>query len=541
MRGGGTAWALLGALCIAALPAGAETPRLVVLIAIDQLRPERMDAGLPGGLGRIARDGRSYPESVLAHAGSSTCPGHTSLVTGRHPGPSGVPGNHHFGRGATGPVYCVADPAPDAAVLGDPSVGAGRSPRKLRVDTLGDWMKAANRETRVFGVAGKDRAAITMGGKHADAAYWLLAKPPGPFTTSSYYRKELPGWVTAFNGSDPLHDGFRAQLPLQWEAKWKLEGPRPDDYQGEVDRFERAFPHPLRSDDPEQMLQAYAISPWADTHTLEFATQLIRNEGLGSDDAPDLLAIGLSATDRIGHLYGPESHESHDALRRLDEDLARFLDFLDAQVGRDRTLVVVSADHGVLTLPEWLEETGRATCPIGGGRENFLWFIARLYTALWWEFTPLYDWPQAWVHFADANLKVNRALAEEHGVDVQRVIDFTETWLEAQPSIAQVWTRGEIRDGTSELARLYRNSFDAERSGDLVIQLGEGCLISPYSEGTSHGSPYLYDRAVPIVFYGAGVEPGAVPGRARTVDIAPTIAERLGIPRPADLAGVVLD
>ena len=153
MTGGGRAFALLGALCTAALPARAETPRLVVLIAIDQLRPERMHAGLPGGLGRIARDGRSYSESVLDHAGSSTCPGHASLVSGRHPGPSGVPGNRHLERGVTAPLYCVADPAPDAAVLGDTSGGSGRSPRKLRVDTLGDWMKAAHREARVFGVA----------------------------------------------------------------------------------------------------------------------------------------------------------------------------------------------------------------------------------------------------------------------------------------------------------------------------------------------------------------------------------------------------
>lgn len=516
----------------------AETPRLVLVIAIDQLRLDRLDAALPGGLGRLAREGRVYTEGTLDHANSATCPGHTSIVAGRHPGPSGVPGNQHLQRGVKRPLYCVDDPAADAAVLGE--TGVGRSPRKLRVDTLGDWLKAAQPEARVFGVSLKDRAAITMAGKRADAAYWMHAELPGGFTTSAFYRAELPEWVVAFNGSDPLADGFAASVPAQWEAASRPEGPRPDDYPAESDRFGRVFPHVIRSDDPEQTLQAFRFSPWSDVATLDFALALIRNEGLGRGADTDLLAIGLSATDLIGHLYGPESHESYDALRRLDAALGGFLDAVEAEVGPGRTLVVLSADHGVLPLPEWLEETGRATCPVEGGRASYRSLVLPLYAALWWEFTPFWDWPQAWIYFAGGNINVDRELAEEHGVDVEEVIAFTEAWLENQDIVAEAWTRPEIRDGTSEYARLYRNSFDEERSGDLVIQLQEGCLISAYAGGTTHGSPYPYDRSVPIVFWGPGVEPGRVPGRARTIDIAPTIAERLGIPRPPDLDGVPL-
>ncbi len=530
------------ALLLAPTPVAAnETPRLVVLVAIDQMRRDRLDGSLPGGLGRLVRDGRSYSESRLDHAGTATCPGHASMVTGQQPGSSGVPGNQHLDRSLTVPLYCVSDTAPDAAVLGTPAGGPGRSPRKLRASALGDWLKAAHPRARVFSIAGKDRAAIALGGRRADASYWMPSLGFIGFTTSAFYRKELPEWVRAWNGEDPFVDGFLRELPETWEHRFRLDGPRPDDYAAESDRFGRTSPHTLRAETPEDTWQAYIISPWADTHTLQFARELVRKEGLGSDDVPDLLTISLSATDRIGHLYGPESHESYDALRRLDADLGEFLDFLDTQVGPGRTLIALSADHGVLPLPEWLEETGRSTCPIEGGRSNLVWMIYRLYFDLWREFTPLFTWPKAWVYFAGTNLNVDRGLAMQHGVEIETVAAFVEEWLEGEEAIETVWNRQEIRTDTGEFAELYRNSFDPERSGDLVVQIREGCLISPFDEGTSHGSPYLYDREVPIVLYGNGVEPGVIGGRARTIDIAPTLAKRLGIPFPAGLAGVPLD
>lgn len=547
MRKGGL---LALALLLAPVPVAATepatepakgAPRLVVLLAIDQMRRDRLDGSLPGGLGRVVRDGRSYSEGVLDHAGTATCPGHVSMVTGQQPGSSGVPGNRHLDRSLTVPLYCVSDNAPDAAVLGLPVGGPGRSPRKLRTSTLGGWLKDAHPEARVFSVSQKDRSAIALGGHRSDGSYWMPSRGFMGFTTSGFYAKQLPEWVKAWNGSDPFTDGFLSGLPEKWEHRFRFDGPRPDDYAMESERYGRASPHTLRAETPEETWQAYAVSPWSDTHTLEFARELVRNEGLGTDDVPDLLTISLSGTDRIGHLYGPESHESYDALRRLDADLGEFLDFLDTQVGAGRTLVALSSDHGVLPLPEWLDETGRATCPIEGGRADLMWIVYRLYFDLWREFTPLLTWPKAWINFAGSNLNVDRQLAMEHGVEIEKVIAFVEKWLEGEEVVATVWNREEIRSATGEFAELYRNSFDPERSGDLVIQVAEGCLISAYDEGTTHGSPYLYDRAVPIVFYGNGVEPAVVGGRARTVDIAPTLAKRVGIPFPDGLAGVPLD
>jgi arylsulfatase A-like enzyme len=57
----------------------------------------------------------------------------------------------------------------------------------------------------------------------------------------------------------------------------------------------------------------------------------------------------------------------------------------------------------------------------------------------------------------------------------------------------------------------------------------------------THGSPYYYDRHVPLIFLGAGVPAGVVNERAATVDVAPTLASLARIPAPDDLDGRVLE
>ncbi len=512
--------------------AAESSPRLVLLVSVDQLRRDRLDARLPGGLGRLAREGRVHLEGALDHALTETCAGHATMLTGRHPGAAGIPGNSFIDAKAGQSVYCVSDPAEDARVIG---AEQGRSPRNLRVTTLGDWMKAARPETRVFSVSGKDRAAIAMGGQHPDAAYWFNRTGAVGFTTSRYYRESLPDWVAGFNA------GFLDGLPETWAHA--LDGapppppPRPDDYAGESPDYSRTTPHPLRDGDPEQFADNLYFTPYLDEITLKFATELVAKEKLGERGGADLLAVSLSAGDGVGHLYGPGSHEARDALLRLDRALGEFLGFLEARLGEGELLVALTSDHGVLPLPEWLEETGANRCPVAGSRVG----MRRLGLGLAWElhrtFTPIVALPKDWVVFAGSQIGVSRPVASEQGVEVGAILAAVERYLEAEPSIAQAWTAEELEQSDSEIARLYRNSRDPERSGDLLVQLEPTCLVSPYDYGTSHGSPYLYDRAVPILFWGAGIAPARVEGPAATVDIAPTLARHLGLEPPPDLDG----
>lgn len=516
-----------------------------MLVAVDQLRRDRLSEDQPGGLGRLQREGRVFPDAALAHAVTETCPGHATMLSGLHPAHSGIPGNSYRDPETLESRYCVEDRSEDAAVLtrpGKPS--AGRSPRALKAGTLGDWMKAQHPGTRVFSVSAKDRAAITTAGRDADAAYWLARGETPGFVTSRYYRESLPEWVEAWN-RDVL-----AGLPQQWEylpasAAASARSPRIDDYEYESAVFQRAQPHPVLKDPPgiermpERMrdpVERVYVSPFSDSVTLAFAKELVEREHLGRAPQPDLLIVSLSATDLVGHYYGPESWEARDALTRLDADLGAFLRFLEKRVGRRRVLVALTADHGVLPLPEWILEQGRSQCPVEGGRVDPSPIVARLNRALTDRFGG--DPGEHWFELASSRLTLNRKHAKARGADPAKVIEIARASLASEPGIARTWTREEVAAGTGPepLATYYRNSWN-ELTGDIAIQVAEDCLLADLKIATGHGSPYAYDRAVPLVFWGPGVTRGRVSGPAGPVDIAPSLARLLGITPPDGLDG----
>lgn len=528
--------AALAALALLAAPlanAGEPAVRLVLLLAIDQLRPDRLDATLPGGLGRLVREGRLFTEAALDHAMTETCPGHATMLTGSHPGAAGVPANDFFDPETGAEVYCASDPSDTSRELGGEN---GLSPSKLRVTALGDWLKAARPASRVFTVSGKDRGAIMLGGQRPDGAYWYRAGNPPRFTTSRYYRGELPQWAEGFNGSDPPHDGFLAAIPETWKHR-PLASPRAvDDFEGEATRYSRTSPHPLRDPDLKQFGEQLFLSPFLDLATLDFTRRLVEAEDLGRGPATDLLGVSLSANDSIGHLYGPWSHEAQDHLERLDLALDGFLDFLEARTG-GALLVALTADHGVLPLPEWETSQGVEKCPVPSGRVGLRELGFRVLARMWWELGPPFGRPRAWLQFANSQVRIDRALAEAQGIPLEAAVAAAKRALERAPAIAHAWTEAELATAQGPMAALYRHSFVPGRSGDLVVQVAEGCLLTAYDTGTSHGSPYDYDRRVPILFRGPGVEPGSVAGHAATVDIGPSLATALGLPIPEGLDG----
>lgn len=526
----------------AAAPDAAKSddgPGLVLLIAVDQLRRDRIDAALPGGLGRLAREGRVYTQAVVDHAMTETCPGHAVISTGRHPGRAGVPGNQFLDPETQEPWYCVEDRTESGRLLGRPDADPedGRSPRNLRVDALGDWLQRASPESRVVAISGKDRAAITLGGRAPSAAYWFARDEPIGFTTSRHYADALPGWVVAWNGTSPLDDGPLARLPEEWTHP---AAAGEDDRRGEDRRFGRTSGHPLRQGGAETVADRLYVSPWLDTLTTDFALRAIEEEGLGRGPATDLLAVSFSATDTVGHAYGPGSHESADALRRLDADLARLLAAAEKAAGDRGVLVALTSDHGVLPLPEQLVADGERSCPAHDLRGS----VISLFVGLQWrvhrEVAPFWSLPRQWVDFAGSQVAVRREVAALHGVEIDDVVAVVARELEQDDQIARTWTMAQIREGDSPEATLYRHSVDATRSGDLVVELAPTCLLGFLGTGTSHGTRHAYDREIPLLFHGRGIAPAQIASPAASVDVAPTLAAWLGIEAPDDLDGRVL-
>jgi len=507
---------------------------LVLVIVVDQMLAYELDPDSGDGFGWLLDHGRVFEDARIDHAHTETCPGHAVVLTGRHPGPAGVPGNVFVLLESGETRYCVEDVRPEMAEL---SGDGGRSPRWLRATTLGDWIRAADPRARVHAVSSKDRAAIILGGQHPHGAWWVDRTHGTGFTTSRYYRDVLPPWVEDFNRRD-----FLSKAPSSWRhsAGSGRPGERIDDYPPESPRFERTSPHPVvLGDDRAADVERMFWSPWTDEATMRFALELVKEEELGTRGTLDLLAVSLSSLDLVGHLYGPESLESKDAVKKVDDWLEDFLDEIEDEVDDDRLWIVLTSDHGVSPIPEWLAETGRSECPIPGGRADSRALAGRLNDHLGRKLGFV---DGEWVQRSGYRFTVSRSLAAEIHVAVADVVREAKVFLEEQRGIRRVWTADEIRAGTgpAPFARLYHNSWDEERGGDFEVQPEPTCLFTSYPTGTNHGSPYLYDRQVPLVFTGPGIERGRVAETVATVDLAPTLAAHLGIPAPEGLDGRVL-
>ncbi len=506
------------AACTPPAPASvspATRPRLLVWVTVDQLRSDMLDHYSPmftGGFRRLLSEGRFYTNATHDFSRTSTAPGHATLSTGTHPSRHGIIGNSWYER--RGNEWVQVSNVGDSTVKTVGSDLPGVSPRPLLRTGLADWMIAADPASQVASVSGKDRGAILPAGYTKGHVYWLEPEGGG-FVTSTYYRDSYPAWVERFNRE--------ALAKYLADTVWTFTAPassiflsNPDTAAHELDGTHTFFPHRFsvmtQRRDTVALLTWMERTPLADAATLEFAEAMVEKLSLGADETVDLLAISLSQMDAIGHGFGPFSREQLDNVYRLDRRLGAFFTFLDTTVGRDRWMVALSSDHGVMTPPE------DPRAPQGSRR------LTRAEREQIQEI-------------------ITEAAAAGDGDAVARRI---ATELERLPVIADAWTEKELlRETPSDsFAVLARRSVYPGRAGGLASRQGVEVHLAPFvlaaERGTTHGFPYWYDRHVSMVFMGPGIPAGRDDQRAATVDFAPTLARLLGIPYPRDLDGRVL-
>jgi len=538
-------------IAAAVLPAvaGAATPRLAVVISVDQMRADYLDRFAPhfveGGFGRF-RSGANFPQCFYRHGVTKTGPGHAVIMTGVHANVHGIIGNEW--KLPTWPnveeVNCVEDR--QAALVGlEPravrSPGgvleskSGRSPRHLLAATVGDQLKARHgAAARVFGVADKDRAAILMSGAAADGAYWT---EEGRVVTSTFYRPALPDYLAAFNAEQRPAKVFgatwdRLLAPAAYE---QIQGP--DDAEGESTKYGlgRTFPRRLDGGSgapAKDFLEAFDHSPWNNDLVADLAKAVIDEEHLGQDDgAPDLLAIGFSQPDKIGHGYGPDSHEVMDSFLRLDRTLADLFAFIDAKVGLANCVFVLTADHGIPPTPE-----RRAAAGLPGGRVRAADFDGPVTSALAARFGAA-PGGQAWAVRDGLGYRLNPAALAETKASREEAEELVADTLRRQPNVASVYTRAQFLgaaplDAAGEAMRL---SFHAQRSPEVFAVL-QPFFFDRTEIGVSHGQPYDYDQHVPLAWFGAGIKPGRHDARVGVDDVAPTLAGLLGLQAPVPAA-----
>ena len=508
-------------------------PKLILFLSVDQARYDYFTRFRPlfkRGFKDLLERGVHFTNAHHNHAITVTAPGHASLLTGLYPKHSGIIANDWYDREKKEPVYCVGDPAYPLIGSNLSSEPSGRSPKHLLGNTLSDWIKKATPKSKAFTASGKDRSAILMGGKEADAAFWY-DKQTGQYVTSQYYWKEYPPWMEKFHqrGIPDAHFGKTWEpLPVSTLDSASLAA---------IERFPdcpegTGFPHSLGglSLFPDSSFySAFYSSPFLDGYLVQFAQALIENESLGVDDDPDFLGLSFSAVDSIGHAHGPNSPEILDAFLRLDEALGELLDFLDGRIGLANIAISLSADHGVMTLPEYLRHK-----KLQGGRMGVQDVIC--FQSSGHKFETKFG-EEEW--FLEG-FYLNHEVLDRRNLSRQKVEAELARLVKECPIVAKVWTRTQLESPSPHpdpYLQLFRNNFHRQRSPDLFVQLKKFYLGSAGS-GTSHGSVYDYDTHVPLVLLFPGIPAATVEKRVNTVDLAPTLVSLLKLPMPEKLDGM---
>ena len=500
------------------------------MLSVDQMRFDYLTRLAPlykGGLKTLVERGAVFSNANYRHAATETGPGHSVLLSGRHPSHSGIVANEWWDPFLKKAVNVVDDP------IHAPLGGEGRSasPANALSFTVGDVLKLKTPQSRVVGVSLKDRSAILMAGRRGDAAYWYESAG-GNFITSTYYTSEAPQWLVALNGRR-LANQYAGQpwtRLLPDEALYeKYAGA--DAIDGEWDRKDTVFPHVIRGNPPERLFyDEFRRTPFADEVTLAVALEAMKAHQLGQDDYTDIFAVGFSATDVIGHTYGPESQETMDQLLRLDLVLGKLFKAIDDTVGLPNTMVVLSADHGSLPLVENLQRKGiearRASPRI-------------LETAVLQAFEQRFPGVKGLIAYFASDIYLDTDLIARHGLDRSVVEKTAIDALMSTGLIEKVYTHADLMSigpSSDPYLKLFQNAFFQPRSPHLSVLVKKNVYLNSLPGGTGHGTAYEYDRHIPIVFMGQGIKAGTYDGECGPEDIAPTLAHLLGLtfPRESD-------
>lgn len=502
-----------------AAPASAKSKeiRLVVYVMVDQFRYDyltRFESAYTAGLRRLLRDGAVFTNAYLEHYPTVTAAGHATLGTGAMLSTSGIIGNDWYDRATGGQVTSVSDPK--VQLLGGASAKDGASPHRLLVSALSDeikmWSEAAGRTpSKVIGMSLKDRSAILPVGRGADAAYWFDTAN-GAFVSSTFYQPALPAWVAQFNASHP----GASYATKSWPA-W--QGPTP------------APALPAATD--KTLYAALYSSPFGNDLLLRFAEAALAAERLGQRDTLDVLSVSFSSNDAVGHAFGPDSPEVRAISIDTDRVLGQLLATIDKTVGLDRTLLVLSADHGVAPLPERLAERH-----MPGGRMTGEALFGPMRAAL----VAKYGAGEWLLSTAGSSPYLNYALMAERKVDPAEARTVAAKAVAGLPEVARVFTRDQLLEGRmpqDKFSQRVARSFNAQRSGDLEIVLQPFWMRA--AKGTTHGTPYDYDAHLPLIFMGPGIRAGRYHQAAALNDVSPTLAAMLRVTPPSGSAGRVLD
>ena len=514
-----------------------DRPKLVVGIVVDQMRQDYLfrfsEKFGEGGFKRLMNEGHQFKNAHYNYVPTYTAPGHASIYTGTTPSNHSIIANGWYDKAKERSTYCVSDETVSA--VGGSEQAGKMSPRNLKASTITDeLLLTTNFRSKVVGVSIKDRGSILPAGHNPTGAYWFDSKS-GNFMTSTYYTESLPKWAKNFNKkrlvNEYLKNTWETLLPIsEYVESTADDVPYEQAFRGQE---KAVFPYKLDELVKDNGIGIIRTTPYGNSIVLDMALAAIEGEQIGADAITDFLAVSFSSTDYVGHAFGPNSIELEDTYLRLDQEIKRLLDYLDANFS-DEYVVFLSSDHGVVEVPLYLEDQKM----VGGylNQSRIKSMVNAIYGASGDDLVKSISNDQIFLNYDWINEK------ELKTEDVRQTLKAAFLSID---EVAKVYTANEIILGnsTDPIKQRLKNGYNMKMSGDLLVMLKPGYLTnSGYGKaGTTHGSGYTYDTHVPILFYGKGVKSGTTVRQVSITDIAPTLSMLLNISLPNSSTGQPLE
>lgn len=508
-----------------------QKPKLVVGIIVDQMRQEYIyrygDRFSDNGFKKLINEGYQFKNTHYNYVPTYTAPGHTSVYTGTTPAYHGILGNDFYDRKMGKEVYC-ADDFSENTVGSDTEKGK-MSPRRMLTTTITDELRLSNlKKSKVIGLSIKDRGAIFPAG-HLGEAYWY-DRDAGVFITSTYYREHLPEWVKDYNARK------RADYYLNqtWEPLYPL-----DTYINSIsdsNNYEKwagpGDPHfPLKMDKDNYDL--ITESPFGNEMLTEISIDAINKTDLGEDQYTDFLAISFSATDYVGHGFGPTSVELEDTYLRLDKNIAALIAALDKKIGKGNYLIFLTSDHAVADVPLFFMDNKIPSGYFDGNQRNKLEteLVEKLGQGQW-----ILD-------ISNNQVFLNRQAIREAGKDLNEIQDLVAQRVLEFEGVAYSYPAHEINlmdYNAGGIKGMMVRGYHQKLSGDVLFSFYPSWLWRS-SKGSTHGSAFTYDTHVPLIWYGANIPHGFSVKKYPITNIAATLSMMLNIKLPSGATGQPLE
>lgn len=504
-----------------------QRPKLVVGVVVDQMRMEYLyrfkNDFSENGFKRIMNKGYVFHNAHFNYMPTYTGPGHASVYTGTTPSVHGIVGNEWFSRTTGKERYCTDDES--VQTLGDGTKAEGEmSPKNLLSTTITDELRmGTNFKGKVIGMSIKDRGAILPAGHFANWAFWY--SKTGAFISSTFYGEKLPDWVTEFNNQknylNYINQGWNLYKPA---ATYNESDADDSPYEGKLYGVDKpVFPYDLKKMYEKNDAGVLRVTPFGNNLLADFAMKAIEKEELGKDENTDFLAISFSSTDYVGHILGPRSMELQDTYLRLDQTMADLLAYLDKNVGKGNYLLFLTADHACAENANFLKNNKLNVKNIE--YKEISKAIKKFSTDTFNE-----DFV---TNYSNFNLYLNKTKIKEKGLEYSKVEQSFKDFLMTQEQVKKVYDEEEITHscGNDYYLNMIANGYDAKEDGNLVI-LDKPGYIQYGPTGTSHGTPYAYDTHAPLLFFGWNIPAGESHEKKYITQIAPTLAQKLGITFP---------